>query len=363
MRSIAFPGSAVKRLLVHAPPPLVDELADRGVDVVALYYPWFRPADQTHARLRAGEAVDPRAKLDLGAIRRLRRLMDAHRPELVHAFSPKSLAAAVLATSGMRAAPAIVSFRGISTPPAWFDPANHVTFLSGRVRAHACESDAVAAGLVCAGVPADRCHTVYNCVRQPGGLSAEDRAAIRSRFGIPIDAFLIGTIAHVRPVKGTDILLQAGLDCLDLDAIHCLVIGQVDDRTVERLAADPRWRGRLHMAGRVDGAGALAGAFDVFAMPSRHEGLCRALLEAMSWGTCPVVSDAGGMKEMVRHGRDGLVVPRENVAAFAEAIRLLHADRFLTASFGESARRRIAEVCTPRAFADRVLAVHARAAA
>lgn len=353
----------MKRLVAHAPPLLVDELARRDVDVVSLHYPWYPPADATRSRLRASEPFDPRTKLDLRAVARLRHLIATHRPDLVHAFSPKALAVAVLATVGLRRAPAIVSFRGISTPPSRLDPSNHVTFLSRSVRAHACESHAVADGLVAAGVPATRCHTIYNCVHQPDPLSAAARADIRRRFGIPADAFVVGTIAHIRPVKGADLLLQAGLECRDLADVHILAIGQVHDRRVARLARDPRWEGRLHMAGRIDGAGGLAGAFDVFSMPSRHEGLCRALLEAMSAGTCPIVSDAGGMKEMVRHGRDGLVVPREDVPALAAAIRSLHADRERVAAFGASARRRMAEICTPQAFADRVLALHARAAA
>lgn len=353
----------MKRLLIHAPPLLVDELARRGDDAVALHYPWFLPTDSTRSRLRASEPFDPRSKLDGRAVIRLRRLIAAHCPDVVHAFSPKALAVAVLALFGLREAPALVSFRGISTPPSRLDPANHLTFLSGRVRAHACESDAVAGGLVAAGVAASRCHTVYNCVHQPDRLSPAARAEIRSRFGVPADAFVVGTIAHVRPVKGTDLLLRAGLECDDLVDTHWLVVGEVADWRVERLAQDPRWKGRLHMAGRVDGAGALAGAFDLFAMPSRHEGLCRALLEAMAAGTCAIVSDAGGMKEMVRHGRDGLVVPRENVAVLAEAIRSLHDDRVRLAEFGASARLRMADVCTPVAFADRVIALHARAAA
>lgn len=353
----------MKRLLIHAPPLLVDELAGRGADVVALSYPWFQPADPTMSRLRASEPFDPRSKVDFRAAVRLRRLIAAHRPEVVHAFSPKALAAAVLATVGMREAPVLVSFRGISTPPSRLDPANHLTFLSPRVKIHACESDAVARGLVAAGVAAGRCHTIYNCVHQPDQLTAAARAEIRSRFDVPGDAFVVGTIAHVRPVKGTDLLLRAGLACSDLADVRWLVIGEVADRRVERLARDPGWGGRLHMAGRVDGAGGLAGAIDLFVMPSRHEGLCRALLEAMAAGTCPVVSDAGGMQEMVRHGRDGLVVPRENVAALAAAIRTLHGDRGRLADLGASARLRMADVCTPQAFADRVLALHARAVA
>lgn len=353
----------MKRLLIHAPPLLVDELAHQSAGVSALPYPWFAPTAATARRLRAWEPFDPRAKLDLRAALRLRRWIEAQRPDLVHAFSPKALAAVVLATVGMREPPVIVSFRGISTPPSRLDPANHLTFLSRRVRAHACESDAVAGGLIAAGVAAARCHTIYNCVHQPEPLTSAARAEIRSRLGLPADAFVVGTIAHVRPVKGTDLMLRAGLACGDLADVRWLVIGAVADRRVERLSQDPRWRGRLHMAGRVDGAGDLAGALDVFVMPSRHEGLCRALLEAMAAGTCPVVSDAGGMKEMVRHGRDGLVVPREDVAALAAAIRSLHADRGRLAGFASSARLRVADVCAPSAFADRVLALHARAAA
>lgn len=348
----------MKRLLAHAPPVLIDELARREIDVVALHYPWFAPTDATQARLRASEPFDPRQKLDLRAIGRLRDLITTHRPDVVHAFSPKALAAAVFATMGMRRAPALVSFRGISTPASWLDPANHVTFLSRRVRVHACESDAVAAGLVASGVPASRCHTVYNCVSPPEQRPSAANAEIRGRFGIPPDAFVVGTIAHIRPVKGTDLLLRAGLEWGPPPDVHWLVIGAVHDGRVARLARDPRWRGRLHMPGQIAGAGALAAAFDLFAMPSRHEGLCRALLEAMSWGTCPIVSDAGGMKEMVRHGMDGLVFPRENVGAIVQAISALHADRSRMAVYAASATRRVAEVCAPAAFADRVLSVH-----
>jgi glycosyltransferase involved in cell wall biosynthesis len=73
-----------------------------------------------------------------------------------------------------------------------------------------------------------------------------------------------------------------------------LIVGRIRDAAVERLCRDPRWRGRLHLAGFIPGAAGLARVLDVFAMPSRAEGLSRALLEAMCLGICPVVSDAGG---------------------------------------------------------------------
>lgn len=344
---------------------LLEELAERDVDLVALHHSFQRPKEETCARLRANESFEVRAKSDIRAIASMRRLIEKHRPDLVHAFSHRGLAAAVLATIGMKQPPAIMSFRCISTRPSLLDPANHITFFSRRVPVHACETDAAANGLVAAGIARDRCHTVYNCVHQPDRMTPATRAEIRARFGIPADAFVIFTIATIRPVKGIDLLMEAALRCSDLTDVHWLIIGEQTERDsrIGRLKADPRWQGRLHMPGSVAKAGSLAGAFDLFVMPSRHEGICRAMLEAMAWGICPVVSDAGGMKEIVRHGIDGEVVPREDVAALASAIRRLHADREAIMAFGESSRKRMADLCTPRAFADRVLDLHARVAA
>jgi glycosyltransferase involved in cell wall biosynthesis len=104
----------------------------------------------------------------------------------------------------------------------------------------------------------------------------------------------------------------------------------------------------------------LIGAADLFVMPSRAEALCQALLEAMSHGICPIVSDAGGMKEVVRHGRDGLVVPTNDVAALARAIRELHGDSQRRECYGRSALNRFRGHYTAAHLAERVLAIYDR---
>lgn len=347
----------MKTLVVHAPPLLVRELARRGHDLSVAHAPWhFRelPSGMDRDRFVPFEAT---AKIDPRAIWAMARIIRAHRPDIVHAFSPRTLAHVVLATMWMRSPPAIVSFRGITAVPRRTDPASHVTFLSRRVARHACESEAVAAGLVAGGVPRDRCAVVYNCVHREV-IAPVDPAETRRRFGIPPGAFLVGSIADVRPVKGIDILLRAVLSSADLVDAHVLLVGRIRDAAVKRLCHDPRWRGRLHLAGFIPGAAGLAGALDVFVMPSRAEGLSRALLEAMCLGTCPVVSDAGGMKEVVRHGREGLVFPREGVRELAAALGRLHGDRALAARLGREAGSRVAEMCSPTAMAVRIEACH-----
>ena len=340
-------------LVAHAPHLLVRELIRHGHELLVAHFPgeWAEPPPEAAACRFV--TFPHRAKTNPRAIWQMRRLIVTWRPDIVHAFSPRALAAAVLATVLLPRPPAIMSFRGISSPPRWHDLADRFSFLSPRVGSHACESEAVAAGLVQAGIARGSCHVVYNCVA-PAAVGGRDRREARAALGLPADAFVVGSIASVRPVKGIDILLRAALECLELPDLRVVIIGHVKDAAVERLARDPRWQGRLTLPGFVPGAGGLAGAFDIFAMPSRAEGLCRALLEAMSQGICPVVSDAGGMKEVVRDGRDGLVVPRGDVLALAAAIQHLHARPALIHAYGAEARERVAAMCSPAAMAERV---------
>lgn len=343
----------MKVLIAHAPRLLVDELMRRDHELVVAHFPRQWPDDEPATNRCHFVSFPVRQKFDPRAIIDMRRLVMAHAPDLIHAFTPRSLAAAVLATIGMRSPPKIFSFRGISSPPKWIDPADRITYLSPRVTGHGCESEAVAAALVGAGIDRESCHVVYNCVNS-AATSAPDRNDVRDRFGIPRDAFVVGTVACIRPVKGIDLLLRAALECLEFEDLHLLLVGPNRDAAVKRLMRSPQWNGRLHAPGFIPAGGAMAAGFDLFVMPSREEALCRALLEAMSLGTCPIVSDAGGMKEVVRHGQDGLVIPKGDVPALAAAIRHLHGHRDLIHQFGQAAWTRVRTMCSPAAMADRV---------
>jgi GalNAc-alpha-(1->4)-GalNAc-alpha-(1->3)-diNAcBac-PP-undecaprenol alpha-1,4-N-acetyl-D-galactosaminyltransferase len=91
----------------------------------------------------------------------------------------------------------------------------------------------------------------------------------------------------------------------------------------------------------------------IFALPSRVEGMPNALLEAMSCGLPVVVSDgAPGPLELVEDGVTGLVVPVNDAAALAAALRRLAADESLRKRLGEAARERISEYDLSHALAE-----------
>ena len=83
----------------------------------------------------------------------------------------------------------------------------------------------------------------------------------------------------------------------------------------------------------------------IFALPSRFEGMPNALLEAMAMGLPVIVSDASpGPLEMVADGVNGLVVPTENIAAMAEALKMLMRNPELRNELGDEARRKLREL-------------------
>ena len=348
----------MRLLIIHGPDELAREL-QRKTELTS-GFKLLVAGRSNPLRENVGNAIFQylpcRCKFDLASIRQLRSTILRFSPDVVHAFEPRSLAQTVLATMGMRRKPKIVSFYGITRPPSWRDPSNWFTYLSPYVALHACESNAVKTALQEAGVRENRCHVIYNCVSVPDPtLSREE---IRRKLNVPFDAFVVGTVATIRPVKGIDILLRAMMDCAGIPNLYAVMVGNLEDPEVERLRTDERIRDRVRWLGYVPNGSSLMPAMDLFVMPSRKEGLCRALLEAMGQCVCPVVSDAGGMKEIVRDKIDGVVFPSEDHQALASAIQDLRDSPELVVTYGKSAYDRVNTMCSPVVVRERVMRLY-----
>lgn len=302
-----------------------------------------------------------RSKLSPSAAKVIRKSISETKPDLIQTYGSRPLAHATLALAGMRQRPKLLSYRGVTSVPSRLRIEDWMTYLSPLIDAHACESQASMDGLIRAGIPAEKCFLAYNCLSWSLNNPAP-RADLAKEFDLPPDAFVVASVGNFRRVKGADILLQAAKRCLDLPNVYFLLLGQVRDKRVERLAADPALAPRVRLAGFRVGATELVASADVFAMASRAEALCVALLEAMSLGVCPVVSDAGGMKEAVRHGVDGLVFPKESPDDLANAIRTLHNDRGILQRLREATSVRFREMFSDEAVGGRFATAYHRLA-
>jgi hypothetical protein len=133
------------------------------------------------------------------------------------------------------------------------------------------------------------------------------------------------------------------------------------------VGADHRSSGRhegallpLHLAGHRSDARMLLDAADVFVLPSRHEGMPLALLEAMDTGLPVVATRVIGSEEVVVYGETGFLVPSEDSAAIAAAVGCLLGDREMRLRFGAAGRRRFRDHFTFDRMAAATAAVYER---
>jgi glycosyltransferase involved in cell wall biosynthesis len=79
---------------------------------------------------------------------------------------------------------------------------------------------------------------------------------------------------------------------------------------------------------------------DIAVLPSHSEGMSNALLEYMAAGRAVIATDVGANPQLVRHGKDGLIVPPGDGAAMVDAIGELLAHPLRAAGLAASARKR-----------------------
>jgi len=177
-------------------------------------------------------------------------------------------------------------------------------------------------------------------------LSSEDRDYIRAHIGLPadrieridngIEAAFLGLpfpeqrparhllfLGHWLPHKGTQVL-TAALEKLTAHAAGCrLTLAGTTVPAEEIVGQLPSaWRASAEVIPRVqpDLLVPLYQRHGIFVLPSIFEGIPLSMLEAMACGLCPIVSDVGGVRDVIESGRNGVLVPRLDVDAFAAAL-------------------------------------------
>jgi glycosyltransferase involved in cell wall biosynthesis len=158
-----------------------------------------------------------------------------------------------------------------------------------------------------------------------------DRAALLGELGLTDDCFLCVFAGKFVRYKGLPYLLQATAAIkarADSRPVHLAMLADGAERTAfEREVARLGLADRVHLLGYRRDAIRWIGGCDLFVQSSLWEGHSIALLEAMGLGRAIVATDIPSTVESLTHGRDGVVVPRADAAALAEAILAAAANR------------------------------------
>lgn len=282
---------------------------------------------------------------DLRALAALARLMRAGRFDAVHTHATKAGIVGRIAAGIARVPVVLHTPHGLRTaePGLTGAAARLAERLAGRLttRIVACSEGerivALAAGLV----PAERIVVARNGLpatppRPPAEVGPGEGRAARP---------LIGAAGRFYPQKGYDTLLGAAARMAAAgSAARFLLAGEGPLEGRLRIeAARGGLADRVSFAPWQEDGPAFLGGLDVFALPSRYEGLPYALLESMAAGVPPVGADIPGVSEVIEDGRSGLLVPRGDAGALAQALLRLERDPALRRRLGDGARLRVAE--------------------
>lgn len=177
------------------------------------------------------------------------------------------------------------------------------------------------------GIPAAKLLTIHNGI---------DAAAVRkeSLAPAPAEGGYIFACGSLTPIKNHALLVEAAAG---LDGARLVIAGR---GPLEReLSALARERGvSLSLPGYLENPFPFFRAAAVFAHTSLYEGFGNVILEAMACGVPVVAADCpGAAREIIAHGRTGLLVPAGDPAALRGALRLLLEDRGLAAGLAAGA--------------------------
>jgi glycosyltransferase involved in cell wall biosynthesis len=138
----------------------------------------------------------------------------------------------------------------------------------------------------------------------------------------PKDGFTLVFVGRLAPVKNHPLLLNAFRSALSaMPSLRLWIVGDGSERAkLESLSSELGIAKQVTFWGQqLDVAPFFSGA-DAFVMSSTSEGLPMSLLQAFSLGLPAIVTDVGGMAEVVRLAQAGLVVPSNDAAAMSTAI-------------------------------------------
>lgn len=158
------------------------------------------------------------------------------------------------------------------------------------------------------------------------------------KYGLHPDRPVILHVGQIIPEKQVDIVVKACLSVMDKTNAQLLVAGNgISYPAIKNLCQESRHAARCHLPGYVDSNGDLAALYQiasVFVMASEIETQGIVALEAAASGLPIVAVNATCIPDIVRHGRNGFLVPPKNIVSMADAIQKILGDQDLAQRMG-----------------------------
>ncbi|HVB36308.1 MAG TPA: glycosyltransferase family 4 protein [Candidatus Acidoferrales bacterium] len=282
----------------------------------------------------------------------LREILHQQTFDILHAHDPHALTAAWLIRAHYRAP--LVAARRVAYP------LSRAPLSRARYRAARCiiaVSQFVADSVIASGIEPQRVAVVYDGVDIPPATTIEGRRVARARWKISDHDVLLGCVGYLLPEKGQESLLRAMPEiCKDFPSCRVMVAGDGPCRLkLQGLAAELQIEDAVIFSGFIDDVDSVYRAFDLFVFPSLAEPLGSSLLAAMAHGLPAIAVASGGVPEIIKNGRNGILVTAPDSGELAAAIRKMLNDRAAATRLGDAARETVTRRFSAQLLAENTL--------
>lgn len=276
--------------------------------------------------------------------RNIRQHCDEHRIDIVHTHTPRTILM-FLRAFGDRRRPLHVATKHILNAPGdrrWgtlytladrlllYFP-DHLVPVSDKVYQEI---------MACPKLDRSRVTMIRNAVDADPFHVPGQRDSCREEFGFAPDALVVGSTGRLEKVKRFDLLIQGFSSFL----VRCprarlLLVGEGGLRQeLEQCAYSAGVSNAVTLTGFRTDIPRLLAAMDIYVQSSANEGLSLSILEAMAAGKPVVITDVGGARELVEHGKTGILIPPGSASAIATALLSLTEDPTGMATLARSGR-------------------------
>ncbi|MBP7125056.1 glycosyltransferase family 4 protein [Myxococcota bacterium] len=350
------------RVAIWCPEALADRREETIEGVEVRRFPYFYPflglsPEQRHAMdLKGGNLV---------SFSLMAALLQTPQLDVLHLHTGNRLGGIVRTVAAIRRIPYFVTIHGgVEDIPASeqesYREARRGTLEWGKILGWALGSHRVlqdAAGVLVLGRreeevlrrrdPRVRVHRFSNGV-DPARFQGGDGQAFRERYGIPRGARVLLQVGRIDPQKAQRTSLQVLEQLLPrFRDLHLLLIGPVTHEAYAAQVREEVERSGGHAtlvpglpAGTSDLRDAYAAA-EILLLPSVHEPFGIVILEGWAAGLPVVACGVGGVPDVIRHDRDGLLVEPGNLGAFRDAVATLLQDPDRGRAMGSRGRERV----------------------
>jgi len=284
----------------------------------------------------------PEKKFDKKEIAQIRSLIIDHKIDILHLFNSFAIINGIQAAKGLDVK--VVLYRGFTGHIHWYDPSLYFKYFHPRVDQIQCNAQGIKDLFDRNTLFGKKKTTAINKGHDLAWYEGYEPYDIRKELGLKNDAFLAVNVANNRKMKGIPYLLESFKYIPKEYDIHLIIAGRdMDNEENLKIMEDTGSKDRIHLLGFRENVLNIELSCDTFVLSSLYgESITKSVIEAMALGIPPIITDIPGNKELAVDGVSGLVVPKKNAKALADAMIKLYQNPEMKKQMGKKAKEHIA---------------------